>query len=108
MDDDRTVNLTFTIVPGPHVRVVFNGDPLPADRREEFVPVAREGSADEDLLEDSSIRIEEYLRAQGYRDASAPHARQDAGDELVITFADARDLSTAWDASIFQGISRFR
>ena len=50
------------------------------------MPVAREGSVDEDLLEDSSNRIEEYFRAQGYRDAAAPHTREQTNGELVITF----------------------
>jgi outer membrane protein insertion porin family len=88
--DERIADLTLTVVPGPRVRVVFTGDPLPSDRRAELVPVEREGSLDEDLLEDSSNRIEEYLRAQGYRDARAPHAREEAGGELVITFAVTR------------------
>src|SRR3954468_17723461 len=85
--DQTVVDLTLTVVPGPHVRVVFTGDPLPSDRRNELVPVEREGSVDEDLLEDSSNRIEDHLRGQGYRDARAPHARQETGGELVITFA---------------------
>ena len=51
--------------PGPKVRVVFPGDPLPADRRDELVPIAREGSADEDLLEDSAQRIDEYSAGSG-------------------------------------------
>jgi outer membrane protein insertion porin family len=89
-DDQRVADLTLTVVPGPRVRVAFTGDPLPADRRTELVPVEREGSVDEDLLEDSSNRIEEYLRAQGYRDARAPHARTEADGELVITFAVTR------------------
>ena len=55
------------------MRVVFAGDPLPSNRRADLVPVEREGSVDEDLLEDSTNRIEEFLRAQGYRDAAAPH-----------------------------------
>jgi outer membrane protein assembly complex protein YaeT len=86
-DDDRVANVTLTIVPGPHVRVVFAGDSLPADRRDELVPVAREGSVDEDLLEDSGHRIEEYFRAQGYRKATASYNR-DASEngELVVTF----------------------
>ena len=50
------------------------------------MPIEREGSADEDLLEDSSNRIEEYLHEQGYRDATAPHTRKQTGDELVVTF----------------------
>ncbi len=88
--DQRIADLTLTVAPGPRVRVVFVGDPLPSDRRAELVPVEREGSVDEDLLEDSSNRIEEYLRVQGYRDAKAPHARAESGNELVITFSVAK------------------
>jgi outer membrane protein assembly complex protein YaeT len=86
-DNDRTANLTLTVAPGPHVSVVFSGDPLPGATRAALVPIEREGSADEDLLEDSSNRIEEFLRAQGYRDAMAPHTRQETGGELLIAFA---------------------
>jgi outer membrane protein insertion porin family len=85
-DEDRVAHLTVTSLPGPRVRVVFRGDPLPADRRDDLVPLAREGSADEDLLEDSRNRVEEYLRAQGYRDAVAPYSREEANGELIITF----------------------
>lgn len=85
-DNDRVANLTVTVSPGPRTRVVFRGDPLPADRRDELVPVGREGSVDEDLLEDSTNRIEEFLRAQGYRAALAPHTREEANGELLITF----------------------
>ena len=88
--DQRSADLTLTLTPGPRVRVVFTGDSLPSDRRAELVPVEREGSVDEDLLEDSSNRIEEYLRAQGYRNARAPHAREEANGELLITFAVTR------------------
>jgi outer membrane protein insertion porin family len=84
--DGRVANLTITATEGPRVRVVFKGDPLPSNRRNELVPVATEGSADEDLLEDSSLRIEEYLRAQGYRDATAPYARESTSNELLVTF----------------------
>src|SRR5439155_12246654 len=87
IDSDRTVNLTLSVVPGPHVRLVFTGDPLPAEKRAELVPVEREGSVDEDLLEDSTRRIENYLRDRGYRDAAAPHAREESGGELLVTFA---------------------
>ena len=86
-DEGRRVDLTLAVEPGPRVRIVFTGDLLPADAREDLVPIAREGSTDEDLLEDSSIRIEEYLRAQGYRDAAAPHAREESDGELMVTFA---------------------
>lgn len=85
-DDDRVANVTLTVDPGPLVRVVFAGDPLGKDLQQAFVPIEREGSADEDLLEDASHRIEEHFRAQGYRDAAAPHTRQTSDNELLITF----------------------
>ncbi len=85
-DEDRAANLTLTVDPGPHARVVFTGDALPSGVRTDLVPVEREGSADEDLLEDSSNRIEDYLRAQGYRDATSPHTRTESRGELTIAF----------------------
>ncbi len=87
--DDHRVDLTFTVNPGRHVRVVFAGDSFPGDRRE-LVPVEREGSVDEDLLEDSTARIEDALKSQGYKDARAPHERAETGDEVVITFRVSR------------------
>src|SRR5919201_4075525 len=87
VDDDRVANLTISVTPGPRVRLVFTGDPLPADARAELVPVLREGSVDEDLLEDSSHRIQEYLRGQGFRQAAASYSRETTGGELVITFS---------------------
>jgi len=86
-DDDRVADVTIDVRPGPLVRVVFTGDDVPASRRAELVPVEREGAVDEDLLEDSSNRIEDMFRAQGYRNATAPHTRDENDGELVITFA---------------------
>jgi outer membrane protein insertion porin family len=86
-DDDKVANIVLRVDPGPRVRVVFTGDALPQSQREAFVPIEREGSVDEDLLEDSSHQMEEYLRAQGYRDAAAPHSRESSNGDLVITFA---------------------
>src|SRR5947207_2561827 len=87
VDDGRTADITVAVNPGPHVRVVFTGDQLAPDSRAELVPAAREGTVDEDLLEDSSHRIQEFLRGQGYRDAVAPYKRELTGGELVITFS---------------------
>jgi outer membrane protein assembly factor BamA len=78
--------VTVDVERGPRVSIAFAGDPLPENVRDELVPVEREGSADEDLLEDASRAIEEYLQARGYRDALAPYTRTEKGSELVITF----------------------
>src|SRR5262249_16222037 len=72
--------------PGPHVTVMFVGDPFSNVRRDDLVPIAREGSADEDVLEDATNRIEELLRSEGYRDASAPHSTDERNGELYVTF----------------------
>jgi outer membrane protein insertion porin family len=77
-----SVNLTR----GPRVTVRFTGDPLPENERERLVPVRTEGSADEDLLEDSSRAIEDYLYTRGYRDARVVYTSQQQTEELVITF----------------------
>jgi len=82
---DNRIDLTFTVDPGRHVRIVFTGDSF-AGNRKDLVPVEREGSVDEDLLEDSTARIEDALKAQGYKDAMAPHTRAEVNGELVITF----------------------
>jgi outer membrane protein assembly factor BamA len=91
-DASHQVSLAVVVEPGPKVRVQFRGDPLPADRRDELVPIAREGSADEDLLEDSAQRIVAFWQGQGYRDATAEFSRESEGDDLVITFTVARGV----------------
>jgi outer membrane protein assembly complex protein YaeT len=84
------VILSVNLARGPHVRVEFAGDPLPDSEKERLVPVKAEASADEDLLEDSTRAIENYLHQRGYRDAMAPHSRQESDGELIITFRVSR------------------
>ena len=50
---------------GAHITVVFEGDQLSEKERRQLVPIEREGSVDQDLLEDSANRIEAHLRAKG-------------------------------------------
>ena len=76
---------------GPRVSVAFSGEPLPEADRERLVPIRAEASADEDLLEDSSRAIEDYLHARGYRDAMATYTRDESvPGELTIRFAISR------------------
>ena len=86
--EDRTeVELTVDVQRGPLVTVQFVGDPLPKDKIDELVPVEREGSVDEDLLEDSARRIADYLRQEGYWKAEVnPPVRREADGELTIVF----------------------
>lgn len=82
----QAIDLVVRIEAGPHVTVSFEGDPLPDDQRTELVPIEREGSADEDLLEDSARRITEFLNEQGYWRARVDHARTPTDNELQIVF----------------------
>jgi len=88
----RTIDLTIDVESGPLVEVTFAGDRLPPDREKDLVPVQREGSVDEDLLEDSDRRIEQYLREQGYARAQATHRRTQHDGRLDIVFTVHRGL----------------
>lgn len=90
LGDQQTVAVSVSIATGPHVSLVFAGDPLPAGRAAELVPVRQERSVDQDLLEDASARIENALKAQGYRNARAGYSRTENGTELIVTFTIAR------------------
>lgn len=85
-DGDRLVDLSLAVTDGPRIRVRVDGDPLPSDDIEALIPVERERAADQDLLEDSTIRIEESLRRMGYRDAAAPYRVEEVAGERFITF----------------------
>ncbi|MFO7692958.1 MAG: BamA/TamA family outer membrane protein [Vicinamibacterales bacterium] len=80
------VDVTITFVRGPLVTVSVRDNALTPKQLAELVPVEREGSVDEDLLEDSEARIEETLRARGYRDADASYIRTADGEELRIEY----------------------
>ena len=81
-----TVDVSVRVTRGPLVELVFEGDPLPVDRQNALVPLAREGAVDEDLLEDSKRRVESYLRQQGYWQATADYARAVQDGRLRIVF----------------------
>jgi outer membrane protein assembly complex protein YaeT len=83
---DNEAFVTVNLTRGPRVAVAFAGDPIPEVDRERLAPIRAEGSADEDLLEDSSRAIELYLNGLGHRDAEVTYSRDERDDELVITF----------------------
>jgi outer membrane protein insertion porin family len=85
-EDAAGVNLVVSIDAGPTVAVRFDGDPIPAVRLKELAPLEREGSVDEDLVEDSETRIESYLRQQGYWKADVVTERQESDGTLTVVF----------------------
>ena len=94
-DDGRTVDLVIAITTGLPVTVRFDfkgGVPVPADRLKELAPLEREGSVDEDLLEDSETRIENFLRQEGYWKADVTVRRELTDTALEIVFEVNRGL----------------
>ncbi len=100
---DDTAAVTVTLERGPKVSVVFAGDELPAADRSRLVPVLAEASVEQDLLEDSTRAIEDYLHARGYRDARAEYARREAPGTLAITFTVTRGRRSLVDGVTITG-----
>jgi outer membrane protein assembly complex protein YaeT len=101
--DGRAVDLVLDLQTGSPVSVVFDGDDVPDARLDELVPIAREGSIDEDLLEDSSLRLETHLRGLGYRDARVSHRRSVEVGELSVVFSVDRGRVHRVGAVLFEG-----
>ena len=91
-EDATVVDLTIDLETGPVVTVAFRGDPLPQDKLAELAPIAREGSVDQDLIEDSIQRIKSYLNQQGYWKADASAERQEGQGTLTVAFTVRRGL----------------
>ena len=84
--DRTTVDLTMTLQIGPVVTLAFEGDPLPKDKLADLVPIAREASVDEDLIEDSIQRIRTFLNQEGHWKGDASAARQEGEGTLRVVF----------------------
>lgn len=84
--DGTVVDLTIFVQTGRSVIIAYRGDPIPRDRLAELVPLAREGSVDEDLIEDSVQRITRYLNQQGYWKADGTVEREEGDGTLTIVF----------------------
>ena len=100
---DTEVDVQLVVRRGPRIAVTFAGDEVPAARLEDLVPVAREASVDEDLLEDADQRIAAHLQGLGYRDAVVTHTREGDVDELSIVFRVTRGRLYRVDDVVVRG-----
>jgi outer membrane protein insertion porin family len=81
------VDLVVSIETGPRVELRVEPKGTLPGRVDDLIPIKRERSADQDLLEDSKARIEDALRREGYADAKAAFSSslESDGTRLVIT-----------------------
>ena len=84
--DLHTVDLTVSLEVGPTVTIAFEGDPIPKEKQSELVPIQREASVDEDLIEDAIQRIRTFLNQQGHWKADATASRQEGDGALRVVF----------------------
>ncbi len=89
--DGRSADVVITVESAVPVILKFAGDPLPG-KDSELVPVKREGSVDDDLLEDSVRRIESALRRDGYWKGRAKFEKSTTTAGKVITITVTRGL----------------
>ena len=101
--DGRVVSLDLDVRAGAQVAIRFEGDPVPGAQVDELVPIAREGSIDEDLLEDSGLRIRTHLRELGYRDARVTHRRLEEPGQLAVVFSVEQGARYVVDGVEFTG-----
>ncbi len=66
----KTLNYSFDVEQGPPVQVKVEGAKLSKSRLHLLVPVYEEGTVDNDLLNEGSFNIKDYLQQEGYFD---PH-----------------------------------
>ena len=89
--DGRSADVIITVESAVPVTLKFEGDPLPG-KDSDLVPIKREGSADQDLLEDSVRRIESALRRDGYWKGRAVFAQSVTPTGKVITITVTRGV----------------
>lgn len=84
------LNYTFTANQGPEVKVLIEGVKVSKPRLKLLIPIFEEGTIDNDLLNEGSHNIREFLQQQGYFDAKAEYKVLGEGTkaERVIYTAD--------------------
>jgi outer membrane protein assembly factor BamA len=66
----KQVDYTFNVNQGPLVKVVVDGAKLSMSRLKLLVPIYQEGTIDNDLLNEGTFNIKDYLFQEGYFDAT--------------------------------------
>jgi outer membrane protein insertion porin family len=81
----EAVDVNIRLDAGPRVEIRIEPDPgLLPGRLDEVIPIRRQQSADQDLLEDSQHAIEGRLQREGYADAAVSFTRELSPDGLVL------------------------
>lgn len=89
----KTLNYHFNVEQGPPVQVKVEGAKLSNSRLHLLVPVYEEGTVDNDLLNEGSFNIKDFLQQEGYFDphVSVQQLHPGTGGETVLYSVDKGD-----------------
>ncbi|QMV20394.1 BamA/TamA family outer membrane protein [Granulicella sp. 5B5] len=89
----KQVDYEFSANQGPQVDVVIKGFKLSRSRIKLLVPIFEEGAVDNDLLNEGSFNIRDYLQQRGYFDASVSVDLSGQGTKaLTVTYTVASGI----------------
>ena len=84
----KTLNYDFDVEQGPIVRVEVAGAKLSKRRMHLLLPIYEEGTVDNDLLNEGTYNMKDYLQQQGYFDAVVKVSQQQpAADQEVVLYS---------------------
>ena len=86
---DNAIDVRVVIEPGPFTLVQVRGYDLDDSSIRDLIPVFEEGSVDPDLIEEGRVGLLEYVRQEGFFEASV-------AAELIAALATTRFRSIIW------------
>jgi len=107
--ETNTVDFTFKIVPGRKVDVRVDGASISKRKLKKYVPIYEEHAVDDDLLNEGSRNLRNYLQTEGYFDAEVAYRQQadPAANRLDIIYSVERGDKHRLVAIHFQGNKYF-
>ena len=98
----KTLKYNFDVEEGPVVQVKVEGAKLSSSRLHLLVPVYEEGTVDNDLLNEGSFNIKDFLQQEGYFDphVSVQQLHPGTGGETVLYSVDKGDRHKVGDVTI--------
>ncbi len=86
----KTINYDFLVEQGPPVQVKVEGAKFSKSRLHLLVPVFEEGTVDNDLLNEGSFNVKDFLQQEGYFDAKVEvqQVHPGGGGETVLYTVD--------------------
>jgi outer membrane protein assembly complex protein YaeT len=100
-----TVNLAFSLNPGPQVRFFFEGSAVSDDVKDDVGRIWREGVFDLQRAEDAVQAIRRPLVAQGYLQADVKYRIEETGDLKNVYFTIQPGVAFHDVELVFQGTS---